>query len=206
MIRVAVVDDHPVVRDGMIALLRDEPDFKVVADFSNAEDLLRALPEARPDVVVLDLELPGISGLSAIERLKREAPKVPVVVFTAYDIDDTVLSAMRGGAKAYVLKGAPSAEVVRAIRQVHGGGTYLQASVAAKISGLLRRGDARATLTRREQDVARLVADGLSNKQIGAALGISERTAKFHVSSVMSKLGAANRTQVAKFAAQWRRL
>lgn len=201
MIRVLIVDDHPVVREGLVAALEDEPDFRVAGAVGSAEDALKVAGTARPDVILLDLELPGLSGIEAIPRLAAALPAAGIIILTAYDTDERVLGAVRAGARGYVLKGASVEEIARAIRAVHGGGSYLASPVAAKILSQVRSPRS-TTLSARERAVLREVAAGRSTKQIARALGITERTVKFHVSSIMNKLGADNRAQAVAEAAK----
>jgi len=216
MISIALIDDHPIVRDGLIAILSDEPDFQVSGAAPSAEEGARLLRRTQPNVTLLDLELAytgteGMSGIEALPALLQAAPDTKVIVFTAYETEEQVLGALRAGAKGYVLKGAPSEEIGRAIRTVHGGGTHLSARIAATVVAQLRHNTATAdaprqhsstTLTPREREVLRLVAGGRSNKEIARTLTIAERTAKFHVTSLLNKLGAENRTQAAALAVQ----
>ena len=125
-IRLAVIDDHPIVREGLVAVLSDEADFVVVGAAASAEDGLRLVQKEQPDVLLLDLELPGASGIDALPGLLEAAPDTKVIVFTAYDTEERVLGALRAGAKGYLLKGSPSEEIGRAIRAVHGGGSHLE--------------------------------------------------------------------------------
>ncbi|MGI8912656.1 MAG: response regulator [Chloroflexota bacterium] len=203
MIRLLVVDDHPVVREGLVALLQDEPDFEVVDAAGSAEVALRLVEQLHPDVVLLDLELPGIDGVTAIPHVTALAPETRVVVFSAYDSSERVLGAIKAGAKGYLLKGATGDELVQAIRTVYAGGTALQPRIAeiliTAVRGPHQSGPA---LSRREQEVLQLLAQGLANKQIARALTISERTVKFHVTSIFNKLGADNRAQAVALAAQ----
>jgi DNA-binding NarL/FixJ family response regulator len=198
-----VVDDHPIVREGLVSVLEDEEDFAVVGTAGTAEDALLLATRERPDVVLLDLELPGMDGVQAIPRLLAVDPSPRVLVFTAYDVEERVLGALRAGAAGYLLKGAPADEIARGVRAVHEGGSYLAPRVAARLVsqvGAARGG--RPLLSAREREVLRLVAEGQSNKQIARTLGIAERTAKFHVTSLFQKLGADNRAQVVAQAAQ----
>ena len=202
MIRVLIVDDHPVVREGLVAALEDESDIRIAGAVGSAEEALRTVGTARPDVILLDLELPGLGGVEAIPRLAAARPGAGIVVLTAYDADERVLGAVRAGARGYVLKGVSIEEIARAIRTVHGGGSYLASPVAAKVLSELRSPRRAAVLSAREQAVLREIAAGRSTKQIAHALGITERTVKFHVSSIMNKLGAGNRAQAVAEAAQ----
>jgi DNA-binding NarL/FixJ family response regulator len=204
MIRVLVVDDHPIVRQGLVAVLDDEPDFAVVGSAGSAEEAVALAAGLRPDVVLLDLELSGLDGVAAIPRLAEVSPDSRVLVFTAYDTDEHVFGAIRAGARGYLLKGAPTEEIARGIRVVHGGGSHLEPRVAAKVLAEMsapQRGE-RPLLSERESEVLRLVAEGLSNKEIGRALSISERTARFHVTSILNKLGAGTRAQAVALATQ----
>jgi len=204
MIRVFIVDDHPVVRDGIAAVLNAEADVETVGMAESAEVMLDAIERVRADVVLLDLALPGMSGVEATARLSRLVPRVPVVVFSAHDDDDAIVAAVGAGARGYVVKGAPGAEIMRAVREVHGGGSYFQGAAAAAVAAAVRNPRASDGLTPREREVVRLVGDGLSNKQIASTLGITERTAKFHVRQIMSKLGAENRAQAVALATRRR--
>lgn len=202
MIRVLVVDDHPVVREGLVAILEDEPDFQVAGAAGSAEEALAVAPGTRPDVVLLDLELPGMSGVDAIPKLAAVVPDARVIVLTAYDTDERVLGAIKGGARGYLLKGAPAEEIARAIRAVYAGGSYLASRIAAKVLSQVRSPRRSTVLSERERAVLRLVADGLATKQIAQQLRITERTVKFHVTSIMNKLGADTRAQAVAEAAR----
>jgi DNA-binding NarL/FixJ family response regulator len=196
MVRVLIVDDHPIVHDGVAAVLRSEADIRVVGSAEDAMTAVKQIHADRPDVVLLDLHLPGEEGVSGVTRIVNAHPDVRVIVFTAYDADEYVFGAIRAGARGYVLKGSPAQELVRAIRQVHAGQSYVSPAIGAKlarqVSGPQRSG---GLLTPRELAVLRLVAVGQSNRQIAASLGITERTVKFHVTAIFNKLGADNRAQ-----------
>lgn len=202
MIRVLVVDDHPVVREGLVAILEDDPEFQVAGSVGSAEEALALAPRARPDVVLLDLELPGMSGVDAIPGLAAAAPGARIVVLTAYDTDERVLGAVRAGARGYLLKGSPAEEIARAIRAVHAGESYLASRVAGTLLGQVRAPRRSTALSERERAVLRHIADGLSTKQAARVLGITERTVKFHVRSIMNKLGADTRAQAVAKAAR----
>jgi len=202
VIRILIVDDHPVVREGLVAVLGDDRDFRVVGTAGSANDAVAAAETARPDVVLLDLEMPGMNGVEAIPKLRATAGHPRVLVLTAYDTEERVLGALKAGAGGYLLKGAAVAEIAHAIRAVHEGGSYLTPRVAARVVaqvGDLRRSGA---LSGRERQVLRLVAQGLSNKQIARQLTITERTVKFHMTSIFNKLGAENRAQAIAVAAE----
>lgn len=207
-IRVAVADDHPVVRDGLVAMLGSQPDLTVVAKTGTGLETLAAVTATVPDVLLLDLEMPGLDGVGVLRGLRAAGARTRVIVFTVFDTDERIIAAVEAGAAGYLLKGAPRDDVFQAVRTAAAGGSLL-APVAA--SAVLRRvrgesasGGASTApeLTPRERDVLRHLAQGLGNKQIAGALGITERTVKFHVSSLFTKLGAANRTDAVARAAQ----
>lgn len=202
MIRLVVVDDHPVVRQGMIASLEDEADFDVVGAAGSVEEALPQVERLRPEVVLLDLELPGMDGVEAIPRIREISPTTAVLVFTAYDTDERVIGAVRAGASGYLLKGAAIADIASAIRTVAAGGSALEPRVAARLVAAVRHPRGLGPLTAREREVLRLVADGMPGKQIARALGVSESTVKFHTASLLRKLGADNRAQAVARAAE----
>lgn len=204
MIRVLIVDDHPIVREGVASVLEAEADIRVSGAVGSAEAMVEAIEIDRPDVVLLDLALPGASGLEAIGRLRQARASLPVVIFSAHDDRESMVGAVRAGARGYVVKGAPGDEIVAAIREVGAGGSYFRGAPAAAIAEEVRRPREADGLTPREREVIRLVGDGLSNKQIAQRLGIAERTAKFHVRQIMAKLGADNRAQAVALATRRR--
>jgi DNA-binding NarL/FixJ family response regulator len=187
--RIIVVDDHPVVREGLTAALARE--FEIAASFASAEELLRSRVDA--DVVLLDLELPGRSGGDAIAGIEK-----PVLVLTAYASDEQIDAVLRAGARGYLLKGAALEEIARAIRAVARGERYLDPRIASRAAALAHA----PRLSPRERDVLRLLAEGTSNKEIASALRVTERTVKFHVTSIFNKLGAENRAQAVTLAHQ----
>jgi len=201
-IRVLVVDDHPVVRQGLVGVLGDEPDLEVVGAVGSAEEAIALAARTQPDVALLDLELPGLDGVEAIPRLVAASPRARVLVFTAYADEERVLRALRAGASGYLLKGAAGAEIARGIRAVHGGGSALEPRVAARLVAELGAPRGAGRLTERERAVLRLIAQGQPGKRVARELGISERTVKFHVAAILRKLGADNRAQAVALAAQ----
>jgi DNA-binding NarL/FixJ family response regulator len=208
-IRIVVADDHPVVRDGLVAMLRAGREFDVVGEAANGAEAVHLVEETTPDVLLLDLEMPGLDGVAVLRRLREIASPTRAIVFTVFDTDERIIAAVEAGAKGYLLKGVPRAEIFTAIRVVHAGGSLLQPVVAARVLEHVAsraRGGAPASddiaLTPRESSVLQLLARGRSNKQIAATLGVSERTVKFHVSALFTKLGATNRTEAVTRAIQ----
>jgi DNA-binding NarL/FixJ family response regulator len=201
MITIVIADDHPVVREGLAAILATQPDFAVVGEAANGAELLRLAAERRPAVALVDLAMPELDGAAAIARLQDAAPETRALVLTAFDSDERIIGAIEAGARGYLLKGAPRAEIFAAVRQVAAGGSLLQPPVAARLVARVARPAAPA-LTARELEVLRLVAQGRANKEIAAAIGVTERTVKFHLSAIMGRLGAANRTEAVALAAQ----
>ena len=205
VIRVAVADDHPVVRDGLVAMLETQPDFMVVGTAGSGDEALTMTARADPDVLLLDLEMPRLDGVGVLRALAASGARVRVIVFTVFDTDERIIAAVEAGAAGYLLKGAPRADVFAAVRVVAGGGSLHAPLAATAVLRRVRGAPPPATgpgLTPREQGVLEHLARGLGNKQIAAQLGISERTVKFHVSAVFTKLGAANRTDAVARAAQ----
>jgi DNA-binding NarL/FixJ family response regulator len=202
VIRIAVVDDHPIVRQGLVSALDDEQDFEVVGSAADAGEALALVRRYQPDVMLLDLELPDRSGVQAIPDLLAAGRTLKVLVFTAYDTDERVLRAIEAGAKGYLLKGATIVELALAIRAVAAGESALAPRVAAKLVAAMRSPREGGRLTVRERQVLNLIAQGLASKQIALSLGISERTVKFHTTSLLRKLNADNRAQAVALAAQ----
>jgi DNA-binding NarL/FixJ family response regulator len=204
-IRILVADDHPMLREGLVGVLSTQPDFEVVGEASDGAEAVRLAEALHPDVILLDLEMPGTDGVAALEGLRDAGSEARAVVFTAYDTDERILGALRAGARGYLLKGASRAEIFSAIRTVHAGGSLLQPDVTARLLEHIGRNDegARAEqLTPRELEVLGLISQGLQNSEIAAQLFVTERTVKFHVSSILAKLGADNRTEAVAVAAR----
>src|SRR5437868_678300 len=198
-----VVDDHPIVRQGLVSVLSDEEDLEVVGEASSGRQAVGLASRLRPDVVLLDLEMPDVDGVEAIPQLLAILPGLGVLVFTAYDTEERVLGSVRAGARGYLLKGASAEEIGRAVRSVAAGGSYLEPRVARMLMAEVQSPRRHTTtLSDREREVLHLVAEGLPTKQIARSLSITERTVKFHVNSIFHKLGADNRAQAVAVAAQ----
>lgn len=196
MIRILVVDDHPVVRAGIVGLLETEPDFEVVGSADSGEEGVAHATALRPDVVLMDLRMPGIGGVQATRAIV-EAGVARVLVFTTYEDDDQILSAIEAGASGYLLKAAPADELAAGIRAVAAGQTVLSPTVAA---GLVSRSQRESSepvphLTPREREILLLVSQGLSNPRIARELFIGESTVKTHLLHVFEKLGVSDRTR-----------
>lgn len=203
MIKILIVDDHPVVREGLDAILSTQADFTVVGAAGDGATALAQVAALAPDILLLDLEMPGMDGVAVLRRLRDAPHAVRAIVFTAFDTDDRIVDAVRAGADGYLLKGAPREKLFNAIRVVHAGGSLLEPVVASKLIDHMRRPAADPiSLTPREQEVLALLAQGWQNKEISAELHIAERTVKFHVSSLLSKLDAGNRTEAVAIAVQ----
>jgi len=204
-IRILIADDHPIVREGLAMMLGTQPDFTVVGEAANGVEVIETGSALQPDVILLDLEMPLMDGLETMRRLRELCPNVRVLVFTAFDTDDRIVGAVQAGAKGYLLKGAPRAEIFNAIRVVAAGGSLLQPIVASRLMQHitnLRDEIPAEPLTERETGVLQLLAQGKTNREIATALVITERTVKFHISSILAKLGAGNRTEAVTLAVQ----
>jgi NarL family two-component system response regulator LiaR len=205
VIRILVADDHPVVRDGLVAMLSTQTDFRVVGQASTGNEVLANIEIAQPDVVLLDLEMPELDGVEALKQVTADHPDVKILVFTAFDDDERIVGAVQAGAQGYLLKGSPRDEVFDAIRVISKGGSLLQPVVASKlmrhVSGEAQQA-AWTQLTARELEVLESLAEGMTNKEIAVELVITVRTVKFHVSSILRKLEAGNRTEAVRTAAE----
>ena len=202
-IRILVADDHPMLREGLVAVLSTQPDFNVIGEASDGSEVVWLAERLHPDVILLDLEMPNADGVAALERLRNADARTRTIVFTAYDTDERILGALRAGARGYLLKGASRKEIFDAVRTVHSGGSLLQPAVTSRLLEHVERGNERPEdLTSRELEVLDLLAHGHKNSEIAEELFISERTVKFHVSSILAKLGVGNRTEAARIAAR----
>ena len=199
-IRVLVVDDHAVVRQGLRSLLELQDGIDVVGDAADGEQGVEAATRLRPDVILLDLVMPALDGISAMRLLRKRLPETRVIVLTSFLDDDKLLPAIRAGAAGYLLKNAEPQEVVRAVRAADAGQTVLDPVVASRLVETLAsddRGEPIDRLTPREREVLVLVGRGFANKRIALELGLAEKTVKAHVGHVLAKLGVSDRTQAA---------
>ncbi|MDB5040673.1 MAG: response regulator transcription factor [Candidatus Eremiobacteraeota bacterium] len=199
MIRVAIVDDHPVVADGIAANLRSDSTIDIVATGATADSAVQIARDHAPDVLILDLELGGRSGLDAVAGVRAASAKTRIVVFSAYAGEERVASAFERGVDSYVLKGTPSDELVAVIHAVATGGTRIPPDIAGQLARAVRT-PRRERITVREREILVMLAEGLSNRAAADRLGISERTVKFHVGEILARLGADNRAQAVAIA------
>jgi two-component system, NarL family, response regulator len=189
MIRILAVDDHPLLRKGIATLVNAEPDMKLVAEAANVEEAVESFRLHRPDVTLMDIQLPGLNGIEAINRILNEFPNARIIVLTTYTGDAQVLRALRAGARAYVLKGHVHRELLETIHAVHAGQKRIPPDIAVELAEHAMEDE----LSSREIDVLRLIASGNSNKQIADQLFIGESTVKSHVTNILSKLSANDR-------------
>ena len=189
LIRILTVDDHPLLREGIAFLVNVEPDMKLIAEASNGQEAIEAFRTHRPDVTLMDLQMPGLDGIETIGRIRSEFPNARVIVLTTYRGDMKVLQALKAGARAYILKGQVHKELLDTIRAVHAGQKRIPPEIAAELADHATD-DA---LSEREIEVLNLIASGNANKEIAVRLSISEATAKSHVANILSKLGANDR-------------
>jgi two-component system, NarL family, response regulator len=197
-IRVLVVDDHPLMRIGLRARIDAEPDMEVVAEAGDGPAAIAAYTAHKPDITLLDLRLPGMDGPQIISVIRQDDPGAKIIILTTYDADEDVYRAVQAGARGYLLKGTFAEGILEAIRNVHAGRRLIAPEVAARLADRVSS----PSLTSREVAVLELVAKGMSNKEIGAALFVSETTIKYHLKNIYAKLGASDRTEAALVATQ----
>ena len=201
MIRLLIADDHPVVRDGLAGMLASQPDMQLVGAAADGRQAVDLSASTHPDVLLLDLRMPGMDGVQVIDELRSRHPGIRILVLTTYDTDADILRAIEAGASGYLLKDAPREDLFQAIRTVARGQTYLSPAVASRLVHMVRA-PADDAPSERELEVLGLVARGLSNKEIGRQLHIGEATVKSHLLHVFAKLGASDRTQAVTIALQ----
>ena len=197
-IRLLSVDDHPLMREGIAAILRNQSDMLLVAEAANGREALERFREHRPDVTLMDLRLPGMSGVEAIHTVIARHPEAKFVVLTTYEGDEDIHQALEAGARSYIIKGMPHDALVNALRRVHAGGRFLPPPVSRALSSRIPHSD----LSGREREVLNLIVRGRSNKEIATDLGITESTVKCHVSVILMRLNVNDRTQAVVTALQ----
>ena len=197
-IRVLIVEDHHVVRQGLVALLNVVDGLEVVGEAADGAEAITQFRKHLPDITLIDLRLPRMSGVDVIQRIRMEMPNARLIVLTTYDGDEDIYRALQAGARAYLLKGMTSDELISTIRAVHAGKSHIPPAIAEKLAE--RMGT--ESLTPREFDVLEQIVNGKSNKEIGTELDISEATVKTHINSLLGKLGVTDRTQAATAAIQ----
>src|SRR5512140_3820063 len=205
-IRIVVVDDHPLFREGVAALLQSEANIEVVGQGASAEEAGKLAADFMPDLMLLDIDMPG-NGLEAARRIVSSYPVIRIVMLTVSESEENLLAAMKAGAKAYILKGVAGRELLRIVRLVLAGESYVPSALAASLltdlgkpSATKRAADARDELTQREMEILELLAQGMSNKEIGEKLFLTEKTVKHYVTNILQKLQVHNRVEAALLA------
>jgi len=197
-IRVLIADDHPVVREGLSAMLNKQPDIEVVGEAGNGREAMEKARELGPDIVLMDLRMPEVDGVEAMRQIAATNPEIRFIVLTTYDNDEYIFKGIEAGARAYLLKDSPREDLFKAIRAVHRGESLIQPAIAGKVldrfAELSRQVQVPEALSDREVEVLRLMADGAANKEIAAGLSISESTVKTHIQTIFQKLGVSDRT------------
>lgn len=197
-IRILIADDHSLVRHGLAAIINMEEDTQVVGEAGDGEEAIALWRELRPDVVLMDLRMPKVEGVEAIRRIRAEDPRAGIIVLTTFDHDEDIYAGLRAGAKAYLLKDVEPEELFRCIRAVHSGEAYLQSKVAVRLAQRVHD----ESLTGREEQILKLLAEGKSNRAIGQALFITESTVKSHLKSLFVKLDVTSRAEAVALAAR----
>jgi two-component system, NarL family, response regulator len=192
-IRILIVDDHPVVLAGLTSMLGTQAGIEVAGSASSGEEALEMLQSKSADLLLLDLRMPGMSGIETLHAIKRAKISMRVIILTSFETDEDIYRAVQAGAQGYLLKGAPQSDMIDAIRAVHSGKRYFPRQIAARLAERMMR----TNLTSRELEVLKMLATGLTNKQIGSALDISDNTVRNHVNSIIEKLEVCDRTEAA---------
>lgn len=203
-IRIVLADDHWLMRDEMRRILERQPDLAIVGEAENGEEALKLVKELEPDIILLDVRMPKLSGVEVLRELNQTALNTRVIILTAYDDDDYILALMEAGARGYLLKTVRAGELIDAIKRVHAGETVLHPEVSAKLAGFWSRehqpNGKDESLSSREEEIIRLVATGLRNRVIAETLHISERTVEGHMNSIFNKLGVSSRVEAVLYA------
>lgn len=198
-IKVLIADDHPVVREGLFAMLNRQPDFKVIGEAKDGVEAVEMARRLEPDVVLMDLRMPGVDGVEAMRQIRSTNPDIKFIILTTYSDDEYIFSGIEAGARAYLLKDAPREELFKAIRAVYKGESLIQPVVASRLidrfAELSRKAPSGEQLTERELEILQLMAKGAANKEISAQLSIAESTVKTHISNIFQKLGVNDRTE-----------
>jgi two-component system, NarL family, response regulator DevR len=208
VIRVMIIDDHEIVREGLKAILGNEPDLEVVAESATADDVGELVGKANPNVILLDARLPGVSGAEACRQLATTYPDIAVLIVSTYSDNDLIQDCIKAGARGYVVKDIERFSLKESIRAVHGGGGAVSPAIAAKVLDRLRTGDhltppvPPSPLSGTQMEILRLIAAGFSNREIAVRVYLSENTVKSHVQEIFRKLGVDNRVQAALRASQ----
>jgi len=199
LIKILIADDHPVVREGLSAMLSEEQDIQVVGEAENGAEAVDKARELQPDIVLMDLRMPEVDGVEAMRQIGAVNPDIKFIVLTTYDNDEYIFKGIEAGARAYLLKDAPREELFKAIRAVHKGESLIEPAIAGKVldrfAELSRQAQVVEVLSAREVEVLKLMAKGAANKEIAAELSISESTVKTHIQTIFQKLGVGDRTE-----------
>lgn len=197
-IRILIVDDHPVVRAGLASMLATQAGIEVAGSASSGEEALAMLRQDMPDLLLLDLRMPGMSGIDTLHALKQAKATARVIILTSFELDEDIYRAVQAGAQGYLLKNTSQSQMLEAIATVHAGKRYIPRQIAARLAERMLR----SNLTPRELEILDMLAKGLTNKQIGCALSISDNTARNHVNSIIGKLEVSDRTEAVAVAIQ----
>jgi two-component system NarL family response regulator len=195
-IKIMIVDDHPVVREGLSRIIVSESGMEVIAEAGTGAEALKQYRKLRPDIVLLDMRMPEMTGLQTIEAIRKEFSNARIIVLSTYDLEEDIYQSLQAGARGYILKDSPRNELLASIRRVHAGERVIPPTIATRLAERIGGNE----LTAREFEVLKLIVNGRSNKQIGDDLGISEGTVKSHVNNILDKLGVTDRTQAVSVA------